>query len=56
MYNTDCDKTKTRVYHYIVILSRIFQAFSVDFRGERREITGRLYITTFNTFKQYGYA
>lgn len=32
--NTDCDTTLTRVFHYPVILSRIFAAFNVDFTGE----------------------
>lgn len=35
MRNTGCDIILTRVFHYLVILSHIFQAFNVDFIGER---------------------
>lgn len=56
MRNTGCDTTKTHVFHYPVILSRVFQAFSVDFIGERQKTIGHPHIITFNTFHNYGYA
>lgn len=34
--------TKTRVYRYPVVLSRVVQSFNVDFISLRRELTRRL--------------
>lgn len=41
MRNTGCDTIKKRVFHYPILLTRVFQDFSVDFTGGRRESNGR---------------
>lgn len=56
MHNTGFDTTCTCVFRYVVILSRVFVIFNVDFKGERRATIRQPQIIKFTTFNTCVYA